>query len=323
MKIKAALPLALCLALCACALGSASAASPSEPVLIVGFSQVGAESDWRAANTKSMQDTFTEDNGYKLIFHDAQQKQENQINVVRGFVQQEVDYIVLAPVTESGWATVLQEAEDADIPVILVDRMIDVLDYSLFTCWVGSDFRKESDIAVEWMRENLGTDLKIVHLQGTIGSSAQIGRTEGLEAGLLENPSWKLVSQQTGEFTEAKGQEIVEALLESGEDINVVFAENDNMAFGAIAAIEAAGKTAGVGGDIAVISFDATSAGLQLTLERKINFNVECNPLHGPRVDAIIKNLEGGMKPEKLTYVSEQAFDATTLTQAMLDDRLY
>jgi simple sugar transport system substrate-binding protein len=139
----------------------------------------------------------------------------------------------------------------------------------------------------------------------------------------LKNPSWKLVSQQTGEFTEAKGQEIMEALLESQEDINVVFAENDNMAFGAISAIEAAGKSAGVGGDIAVISFDATSAGLQLTLDKKINFNVECNPLHGPRVDAIIKNLEGGMKPEKLTYVSEQAFDAVTLTQDMLNDRLY
>jgi simple sugar transport system substrate-binding protein len=271
-----------------------------------------------------MQETFTEANGYKLIFDDAQQKQENQITAIRNFIQQEVDYIVLAPVGETGWDTVLQEAKDAQIPVIIVDRMIDVSDDSLFTCWVGSDFRKEGDKAVAWMKENVkGDTVNIAHLQGTIGSSAQIGRTEGLEAGVKANSNWKMAAQQTGEFTQAKGAEVMESILKQNSDINVVYAENDNMAFGAIDAIEATGKKAGVDGDIIIISFDATKAGLTLTLEGKINYNVECNPLHGPRVDALIKQLEAGETPEKLAYVEEEAFDAKTMTQEILDARAY
>ncbi|MDR1495843.1 MAG: ABC transporter substrate-binding protein [Clostridiales Family XIII bacterium] len=293
--------------------------------LVVGFSQVGAESDWRTANTQSMKDTFSEANGYKLIFDDAQQKQENQITAIRNFIQQEVNYIVLAPVTETGWDTVLQEAKDAGIPVIIVDRMIDVSDDTLFTCWVGSDFRAEGDKAVAWMEEKFADtpNLNIVHLQGTIGSSAQIGRTEGLEVGAEKNAGWKLVAQQTGEFTQAKGQEVMESILKQNPDINVVYAENDNMAFGAIDAMTAAGKTFGVGGDIAVISFDATHAGLEDTLAGKIDYNVECNPLHGPRVAAIIEQMQNGETPEKLAYVDEVAFDATTITQEEIDARAY
>ncbi|MDR2939824.1 MAG: ABC transporter substrate-binding protein [Clostridiales bacterium] len=293
--------------------------------IVVGFSQVGAESDWRTANTESMRGTFTEANGYRLIFDDAQQKQENQITAIRNFIQQEVDYIVLAPIGETGWDTVLQEAKDVGIPVIIVDRMIDVSDDSLFTCWVGSDFRKEGDTAVEWMQNVLADkdSVKIVHLQGTIGSSAQIGRTEGLEAGVAANANWELVAQQTGEFTQAKGQEVMESILKQQSEIDVVYCENDNMAFGAIDAIEAAGKTVGVDGDIIVISFDATNAGLTTTLEGKINYNVECNPLHGPRVENLIKQLEAGETPEKLAYVDEEAFDATTITQEVIDARSY
>jgi simple sugar transport system substrate-binding protein len=307
--------------------GSKSAASPapSGKLITVGFSQVGAESDWRTANTKSIQGTFTEANGYKLIFDDAQQKQENQITAIRNFILQEVDYIVLAPITESGWDTVLQEAKDAKIPVIIVDRMITVSDDSLFACWVGSNFRKEGDKAVEWMEKKFaGADkLNIVHLQGTIGSSAQIGRTEGLAAGIAKNRGWKLAAQQTGEFTQAKGQEVMESILRQQSAIDVVYCENDNMAFGAIDAIEAAGKKTGIKGNITVISFDATRAGLQLTLDGKINYNVECNPLHGPRVDAIIKQLEAGQTPDKLSYVNEEAFDAATMTKEILDARAY
>lgn len=299
----------------------------SSDLIVVGFSQVGAESDWRTANTKSMKDTFVESKGYKLIFDDAQQKQENQITAIRNFIQQEVDYIVLAPVTETGWDTVLQEAKDAGIPVIIVDRMIDVSDDSLFTCWVGSDFRKEGDKAVAWMEKQLKDKDKdkvnIVHLQGTIGSSAQIGRTEGLEAGVKANQNWKLVAQQTGEFTQAKGQEVMESILKQNDDIDVVYCENDNMAFGAIDAIEAAGKKAGKDGDITVISFDSTKAGLKATLEGKINYNVECNPLHGPRVEAIIKEMEAGKTPEKLAYVDETTFDTATITQDVIDKRAY
>ena len=295
----------------------------AEALIVVGFSQVGAESDWRTANTKSMQDTFVEANGYRLIFDDAQQKQENQITAIRNFIQQEVDYIVLAPVTETGWDTVLQEAQDAAIPVIIVDRMIDVSDDALFTAWVGSDFKLEGDKAVEWMQETQAEELKIVHLQGTIGSSAQIGRSEGLEEGVEANEGWEIIAQQTGEFTQAKGQEVMESILKQHDDINVVYAENDNMAFGAIDAIEAAGKTVGVDGDIVVISFDATRAGLDATLEGKINYNVECNPLHGVRVDALIQQLEAGEEVDKLAYVEEMTFDATTITQDDIDAREY
>lgn len=299
-------------------------ASSSEQLLI-GFSQVGAESDWRTANTESMKSTFTEANGYKLIFDDAQQKQENQITAIRNFIQQEVDYIVLAPVTESGWDTVLQEAKDAGIPVIIVDRMIDVSDDSLFTCWVGSDFRAEGDKAVQWLETKFADaeKLNIVHIQGTIGSSAQIGRSEGLEAGVANNSNWEIIAQQTGEFTQAKGQEVMESVLKQYDDIDVVYCENDNEAFGAIDAITAAGKTCGVGGDIAIISFDATRAGLTSTLEGKINYNVECNPLHGPRVEKIIQQLEKGETPEKLAYIDELTFDAETITQEVINSRAY
>lgn len=325
------LAMAMAFSLAACGGSTTPASSGAEPasdaneLLVVGFSQVGAESDWRTANTKSMKDTFVEANGYKLIFDDAQQKQENQITAIRNFIQQEVNYIVLAPVTETGWDTVLKEAKDAGIPVIIVDRMINVSDDSLFTCWVGSNFRKEGDTAAAWMQEVLkGKDaVNIVHLQGTIGSSAQIGRTEGLEEGVKANSNWKLVAQQTGEFTQAKGQEVMESILKQNDTIDVVYCENDNMAFGAIDAIEAAGKKAGKDGDIIVVSFDATRAGLESTLSGKINYNVECNPLHGPRVQAIIEDMEAGKTPEKLAYVEETAFDATTITKAIVDARAY
>ncbi|WP_085832034.1 ABC transporter substrate-binding protein [Clostridium merdae] len=337
LSVLLAMTMALSFAACGGTTSNSSAAAPaasseskatggdSNKLTVVGFSQVGAESDWRTANTASMKEVFTEANGYKLIFDDAQQKQENQITAIRNFIQQEVDFIVLAPVTQTGWDTVLKEAKDASIPVIIVDRMIDVSDDSLFTCWVGSDFRKEGDTAVKWMADSLKDKkaLNIVHLQGTIGSSAQIGRTEGLEAGVKANSGWKLIAQQTGEFTQAKGQEVMESILKQNDKIDVVYCENDNMAFGAIDAIEAAGKKAGKGGDITVISFDATKAGLEATLKGKINYNVECNPLHGPRVEAIIKDLKAGKTPQKLAYVNEEAFDANTITQEVINARAY
>ena len=303
----------------------ASSDDSASDLIVVGFSQVGAESDWRTANTQSMKDTFTETNGYKLIFDDAQQKQENQIAAIRNFIQQEVDYIVLAPVTETGWDTVLQEAKDAGIPVIIVDRMIDVSDDSLFTAWVGSDFRSEGDKAAAWIVDQFKDkpEVNIVHIQGTIGSSAQIGRTAGLEDAVAKNSNLKIIAQQSGEFTQAKGQEVMESVLKQNDKIDVVYCENDNEAFGAIDALEAAGKTYGKDGDIKIVSFDATHAGLVDTLAGKIDYNVECNPLHGPRVEKIIKQLEAGETPDKKAYVDETAFEATTITQADIDARAY
>lgn len=284
------------------------AGASGDDKIVVGFSQVGAESDWRTANTQSMKDTFVAENGYELIFDDAQQKQENQITAIRNFIQQEVDYIVLAPVTETGWDTVLKEAKDADIPVIIVDRMVDVSDDSLYTAWVGSNFKLEGQKACAWLKAYADakslTEINIVDIQGTIGASAQIGRTEALNEAVSAN-GWNLVAQQTGEFTQAKGQEVMESVLKKADNINVVYCENDNEAFGAIDAIKAAGKTVGPDGDILVMSFDTTKSGITMTKDGDIIVNTECNPLHGPRVEDIIKTLESGGTPDKIAYVEE------------------
>ena len=324
----------------------------ADDTITVGFSQVGAESDWRTANTESMKSTFSEENGYELIFDDAQQKQENQLTAIRNFIQQEVDYILLAPVTETGWDTVLQEAKDADIPVIIVDRMVDVSDDSLYTTWIGTDSLLEGRKAAEWLNAYTtakgidAKDVNIVDIQGTIGSTAQIGRSKGLEEG-VDNYGWNLLAQQSGEFTQAKGQEVMESMLKQYDNINVVYCENDNEAFGAIDAIEAAGKTVGsdiANGEIMVISFDTTNAGLTDTLAGKITCDVECNPLHGPRAEELIKALEAGEEVQKLNYVDEEIFaaddtvdkvtavnsldeegeyDVTPITQEIIDGRAY
>ncbi len=304
-------------------------AEETKELIVVGFSQLGAESDWRSANTESMRSTFTEENGYQLIFEDGQQKQSNQIMAIRTFIQQDVDYIVLAPVTETGWDTVLQEAKDAEIPVIIVDRMVNVSDDSLFTCWVGSDFELEGKKAAEWLNQytiKKGIDpasLHIVNIQGTIGASAQIGRTKGLADAARTN-GWDLMAEATGDFTQAKGKEVMESLLKQYHNINVVYCENDNEALGAIKAIEAAGKKAGsdiARGEIMVISFDGVNQeALGYVLDDKITCIAECNPLHGPRVRAVIELLEEGKTPDKFSYVNEKIFSADeTVTTLEVD----
>ena len=346
MKKKIVSALLTATMVCGMSVVPAVGVAAADDTITVGFSQVGAESDWRTANTESMKSTFSEENGYELIFDDAQQKQENQLTAIRNFIQQEVDYIVLAPVTETGWDTVLQEAKDAGIPVIIVDRMVDVSDDSLYTTWIGTDALCEGRKAAEWLNgfaEAKGiaaSDIHIADIQGTIGSTAQIGRTKGLEEG-VDKYGWDLVAQQTGEFTQAKGQEVMESILkQSGDDIDVVYCENDNEAFGAIDAIEAAGyEVGGEEGQILVMSFDTTNAGLTDTLSGKITLDTECNPLHGPRVEEIIKKLEDGKDVDKKAYVEEEMFayddtvksvkvddkdyDVTKITQEILDKRAY
>ena len=352
MKKKIVSALLTATMVCGMSVVPAVGVAAADDTITVGFSQVGAESDWRTANTESMKSTFSEENGYELIFDDAQQKQENQLTAIRNFIQQEVDYIVLAPVTETGWDTVLQEAKDADIPVIIVDRMVDVSDDSLYTTWIGTDSLLEGRKAAEWLNAYTtakgidAKDVNIVDIQGTIGSTAQIGRSKGLEEG-VDNYGWNLLAQQSGEFTQAKGQEVMESMLKQYDNINVVYCENDNEAFGAIDAIEAAGKTVGsdiANGEIMVISFDTTNAGLTDTLAGKITCDVECNPLHGPRAEELIKALEAGEEVQKLNYVDEEIFAAddtvdkvtavnsldeegeyavTPITQEIIDGRAY
>lgn len=289
----------------------------TEKLISIGFSQLGAESDWRSANSKSMREAFSEENGYRLYFEDGQQKQSNQIMAIRTFIQQEVDYIILAPVTEAGWDTVLQEAKDAGIPVIIVDRMVDVADESLFTCFVGSDFHLESQKVCKWLNDYLDTmgvsssDVHIAGIQGNLGATAQIERSAGLVEA-CESYGWDLLDQVPADFTQVKGKEVMESFLKKYPNLNVVYCENDNEAFGAIEAIEAAGKTVGsdiYNGEIMVLSFDGVnSAALDLVISNKISCIGECNPLHGPRVADVISVIEAGQTPQKLQFVSEDIY---------------
>lgn len=325
---KKVLTVALSAAMVA-SLGTAMTVQADDDLIVVGYAQVGAESDWRTANTESFKSTFTEENGYKLIFDDAQQKQENQIKAIRSFIQQDVDYIVVAPVVETGWETVLEEAKEAGIPVILSDRMMDVSDDSLYECWVGGNFIKEGEDAGNWLADYLEAagrgeeDINLVTIQGTIGASAQVGRTEGFGNILKEHENWNMLDMQSGEFTQAKGQEVMESFLKSYDDIDVVVCENDNEAFGAIDAIKAAGKTCGPDGDIIVISFDAVKAAFDAMIAGDLNAAFECNPLHGPRVAEIIQKLEAGEEVEKIQYVDEAYFDTSMDLEAIKAERAY
>lgn len=304
-----------------------------QSLVTVGFSQLGAESDWRNTNTISMQSTFTKENGYNLIYKNGQQKQANQITAIRTFIQQGVDYIVLAPETENGWDTVLGEAREADIPVILVDRRVNVSDKSLYSCWVGSDFELEGKKMAAWIKaytEKMGMEpenIHVVNIQGTIGSTAQIGRTRALANAAREN-GWDLLAEVSGDFTEAKGREVMAGLLKRFDNINVVYCENDNEAIGAIDAIESAGKRVGTNihrGDIMVVSFDGVNEdSIQFCKDGKISCIAECNPHHGPRVEALIEALEDGETPEKFNYVDERMFSSVkAVTSVTVDGTLY
>ena len=299
-----------------------------ENLIVVGYSQVGSESDWRLAHTKSIKEALTEENGFYLIFDDAQQKQENQIKAVRSFILQEVDYIVVAPIVETGWEAVLQEAKDAGIPVILDDRGVDV-DEDLYTCWLVTNAVKEGEDAGHWLADYLekqgrsDDEIRIVTLQGTTGATAQIGRTKGFQTVLDEHDNWTMLERMDGDFTQAKGQEVMETLLEKYSDIDVVVCENDNMAFGAVDAIKEAGRTCGPDGDIIIISFDAVRAAFDAMINGDINAVFECNPLHGPKLREIIDDLAAGKTVDKIQYMEEAYFDTTMDLETIRETREY
>jgi ABC-type sugar transport system substrate-binding protein len=330
MRKLPAITICLIFLLCACTRGAQSPAEDYEDKLIVvGFSQVGAESEWRVANTESIRSTLTEENGYVLIYEDARQKQENQIRAIRTFIQQGVDYILFSPKVETGWHSVLQEAKEANIPVIVTDRYIESEVEDLYAAYIGSDFYKEGEIAVSWLEEFLQKEgrmedpLRIVHIQGTIGSSAQIGRTAALEQSLKNHSNWELVAQECGDFTRAKAYEVMSSILKQTTDIDVVYCENDGEALGAIAAMEEAGLKCNARDGVIVISFDATRLGLQYSLDGKIALNVECNPLQGPYVNEIIKQIQQGEPIERINYIDETHFDCFTITQEIIENRKY
>ena len=297
-------------------------------LITVGFSQVGAESDWRVANTESMRESLSEENGFELLFDNARQKQENQLKAIRAFIQQDVDYIVLAPVTETGWESVLEEARAAGITVIIVDRQIETDDASLYTSWVGSDFRKTANEAVAWLADTLETresgdaEVRILHLQGTPGSTAQLQRSAALEAGAASHENWTITAQLNGDFTQAKAYEETCAYLRSNPAPDVVYCENDNMCFGVMQAMDELGIAYGTGG-VTLISFDAVRRALSYCRDGKLDLCAECNPLHGPRVRALIEQLERGETPEKQSYVPEQLFTGEQITDELLESRVY
>ncbi len=326
MKKTIALLLLAVLLLAGCAKKSAPA---DEKLIRVGFSQVGAESDWRMANTASMIGALCEANGFELLFDNAKQRQENQFLAIRNFIQQDVDYIVLAPIAESGWEDVLHEAGAAGIPVILVDRQIAAEYKDLYVCWVGSDFQAEGEQILRWLEEKLAEEgrteepLRILHIQGTDGSSAQLGRTKALHNAVRTHPGWSIAAVLPGEFTEAKSYELVRDYLKEDRDIQVIYSENDNMSFGAMRALDEAGISCGPGGDVMILSFDAVREALELCLDGRIDACAECNPLHGPRVAALIHQIEEGRTPGKLNYVLEPIYDREDLTPEFLAAREY
>ena len=301
---------------------------PEEGLIVVGVSQVGSESIWRTAHTASIQETLTTENGYYLIFDNARQKQENQIKAIRNFISQDVDYIVLSPITETGWDTVLSEAKDAGIPVILMDRMVDIEDDSLYTAWIGSDFEEEGKNAGYWLEEYLEKkemteeDINIVVLQGTEGSTSVIGRTRGFESVAKKNQNWHILEQVDADFTTAKGYEVMQYFLEEYEDIDVVVSQNDDMTFGALEAMEEAGISTGKDGDVIIISFDAVKAALEKVKDGEINVDIECNPLQGQYIDRIIRDMEKGKLEEKMFYTVERVFTPENVG-LVIDDRTY
>jgi simple sugar transport system substrate-binding protein len=274
--------------------------------IVVGFSQVGAESEWRTANTESIK-SAAKDAGIELKFSDAQQKQENQIKAIRSFIAQKVDVIAFSPVVESGWETVLKEAKAAKIPVVLTDRAVNTKDTSLYVSFMGSDFTEEGRKAGRWLMDKMKDtkgEVNIVELQGTVGSAPAIDRKKGFEEVIKADPRFKIIRSQTGDFTRAKGKEVMEAFLKAeGKKINVLYAHNDDMAIGAIQAIEEAGLKPAK--DITIISIDAVKGAFEAMMAGKLNVSVECSPLLGPQLMTAVKDIVAG-KPVQKRIVTEE-----------------
>jgi len=300
------------LAAIAAAFGSIPLTAIAAP-LTIGFSQVGAESEWRTANTLSIKDAAKKA-GVNLKFADAQQRQENQIKAIRSFIAQKVNVIAFSPVVETGWDTVLREAKAAKIPVILTDRTVNVSDESLYMTFIGSDFVEEGRRAGRWLLEHVKKNapdaaVNIVELQGTVGSGPAIDRKKGFEEVIAANPKLKIIRSQTAEFTRSKGKEVMEAFLKAeGKKINVLYAHNDDMAIGAIQAIEEAGLKPAK--DIVIISIDGVKGAFEAMIAGKLNVTVECSPLLGPQLMKVAADVAAGRPVPKRIVTQEGVFPA-------------
>ena len=291
--------------------------------IVLGFSQIGAESEWRTANTTSIRSAATQA-GIRLKFSDAQQKQENQIKALRSFIAQRVDVIAFSPVVETGWETVLREAKAARIPVVVTDRAVDVTDDSLYLTLIGSDFVEEGRKAGRWLLENTKDrkgDINIVELQGTVGSAPANDRKRGFQEIIASDPRYKIIRSQTGDFTRARGKEVMEAFLKAERQrINVLFAHNDDMAIGAIQAIEEAGLKPGA--DILIVSIDGVKGAFEAMMAGKLNVTVECNPLLGPQLIAAVKDVVAG-KPLPRRIVTEESVFPMETAREVFPTRKY
>jgi ABC-type sugar transport system substrate-binding protein len=306
---------------CAGTSGDGGDAGGGDDVVTVGFAQTGSESGWRSANTESMKDAFSAEKGFDLIFNAADNDTAAQIAAVRDFINQGVDAIVIAPIVEDGWDDVLQEAADAGIPVILEDRTVSASD-DLYASWVGLDFKKEGVMAGEWAAETFGdTPTKMVVLEGTTGSAPANDRAAGFDEA-VEGTAIEKIDSQTGDFTRDGGKTVMEGFLQKyGVDgIDLVYAHNDDMALGAIEAIEAAGAEPGV--DIQIVSIDAVKDGMQALVDGKINYIVECNPLLGELAAGLVTDVLAGNDVEKQVYVEDQTFTQEQAAE-VIDSRPY
>jgi galactofuranose transport system substrate-binding protein len=309
-------PCRLALATVLLTLGSLTTFAADKPV--VGFSQIGAESAWRTANTESIKSEAAK-RGINLKFADAQQKQENQIKALRSFIAQGVDVIAFSPVVETGWDPVLQEIKKAGIPVVLSDRAVKVTDpkAELFVTFIGSDFVEEGRRAGKWLAEKTGGKAVIAELVGTPGSAPAIDRKKGFEEVLASNPGMKIIKSQSGDFTRAKGKEVMETFLKSpeGKQITALYAHNDDMALGAIQAIEEAGLKPGT--DIIIVSIDGVKSAFEAIVAGKLNCTVECNPMIGAQLFDLIQQVHEGKEVPKRVAVEEGVYDQSNAAAAL------
>lgn len=290
--------------------------------LTMGFSQVGAESGWRTANTKSIQDA-AKDAGVDLKFSDANGEQENQISAIRSFVQQGVDVIAFSPVVRTGWDAVLLEAQNAGIPVILTDRAVDTQEPDVYKTFLGADFVDEGRRAGDWVVQQYASapgPVNIVQLEGTTGADPAIDRNSGFADAISANPNLRVIASQTGDFTRSGGKQVMEAFLKANPQIDMVFSQNDDMGLGAMEAIEAAGKKPGQ--DIKIVTIDATHDGMQALADGKFNYIVECNPLLGPQLMDLAKQVVAGEPVPERVVTPDEAFDQQQAA-AVLPDRKY
>ena len=271
------------------------------------------ESGYRTANDKSMKEMFTKENGYDASFAYSL-KNDEQISSAKKFIQDGCDYILLSAADTAGWDSVLKDAQNAGVKVILFDRTIDA-DESLYEASIVSDMAKEGETAVNWLKGQNLSEYKIIHIQGVMGTAAQKGRSGALDAQVAADANWSLVTQQTAEWNAEKAQQIVQSVIDSGESFNVIYAENDDMAKGAVAALDKANISHGVGKDVIIMGFDCNKWALEELKAGNWNFDQQCNPFQAQYIDDIIKKLEAGETiSEKTIIMDEKGFDATTIT---------